>query len=77
MVTGDYTLAAGDTSGRKVTTTAKNGISITVSGTADHIALANSTNSTLDLITTCTSQALSSGGTVDVLAWKYEIQNPT
>lgn len=77
MATGDYTLAAGDTSGRKLTTTAKTGISVATSGTAGHVALANSTNSTLDLVTTCTSQAINTGGTVDVPAWKYEINNPT
>jgi hypothetical protein len=67
MVTGDYTLAAGDTSG----------ISITANGTATHVGLGNSTGSTLDLVTTCTSQALNTGGTVDVPAWKWEINNPT
>jgi hypothetical protein len=77
MVTGDYTLAAGDTSGRKVTVGAKTGISITANGTATHVGLGNSTGSTLDLVTTCTSQALNTGGTVDVPAWKWEINNPT
>lgn len=77
MASGDYTLAAGDTSGRKVTTGAKTGISVATSGTATHVALANSTASTLDLVTTCTSQAINTGGTVDIPAWKFEINNPT
>ncbi len=77
MAAVDFTLAAGDVSGRKVTTGTKTGISITTSGTADHIVLCNSVNSTIDLITTCTSQALNTGGTVDVPAFKYEINNPT
>lgn len=77
MATGDYTLAAGTVSGRKFTTGAKTGISITTSGTATHIGLGNSVGTTLDLVTTCSSQALNTGGTVDVPAWAYEIQNPT
>lgn len=77
MASTDYTLAAGDTSGRKVTTGAKTGISITNSGTATHVAIIDTTNSILKLVTTCTSQALNTGGTVDVPAWKWEINNPT
>lgn len=77
MAAADYTLAAGDVSGRKFTTAAKTGVSVTTSGTATHVALGNSTASTLDLVTTCTSQAINTGGTVDIPAWKYEIQNPT
>ncbi len=76
MATGDYTLANGDTSGRKFTTGAKNGVSVATSGTATHIALGNSTGSTLDFVTTCTSQAISVG-TVDIPAFKYEINQPT
>ena len=71
MASGDYTLAAGDTSGRKVTMGAKSGISVTNSGTATHLAIINTTGSTLDLVTTCTSQAINTGGTVDIPAWKY------
>ena len=58
-------------------TGAKTGITITNSGTATHVALLNTTATTLDLVTTCTSQAINTGGTVDVPAWKWEINNPT
>lgn len=75
LVNADVTLANGDTSGRKATMGAKSGISITTSGTAQHVALTSGTE--LLLVTTCTSQAISTGGTVDVPAWKYEINNPT
>ena len=64
--------ADGDTSGRKLAVDAKTGQSITASGTATHIALCSGT--TLLYVTTCTSQALSSGnGTVDVPAWDIEV----
>jgi hypothetical protein len=77
MAAGDYTLANGDTSGRKVTMGAKSGIAVATSGTATHDGLGDSVNSNLDLVTTVTSQAINTGGTVDIPAWKYEIQNPT
>jgi len=71
----DYTLADGDTSGRKCTVAAKSGVTIDASGTATHIALCDGTN--LIAVTTCTSQALVAGGTVDFPAWKVEVADPT
>jgi hypothetical protein len=73
----DYTIANGDASGRKVTTAAKNGVSVASSGTATHIALAKVGDTTLRYVTTCTSQALTSGNTVNVPAWKVEVADPT
>lgn len=77
MASGDFTLAAGDVSGRKVTMAAKNGVTIDANGTATHVALLDVTNSVLKLVTTCTSQALNTGGTVDFPSWKWEINQPT
>lgn len=75
LVNADVTLANGDVSGRKATMGAKTGASITTSGTAQHVALTSGTE--LLLVTTCSSQALTSGGTVDFPSWKYEINQPT
>ena len=71
----DYTKADGDVSGRKVTVAAKSAVPIDSSGTATHVALCDATR--LLRVTTCTSQALTSGGTVDIPAHKYEIADPT
>ena len=65
-----FTLAAGDTSGRKCTVPQQTAMSISASGTADHVAIDDGTDY---IVTTCTSQALTSGGTVTVPAWKKEI----
>ena len=73
----DYTKANGDTSGRKVTVAAKSAVPIDTTGTALFVALAISGSSTLKYVTTCTSQALTAGGTVDIPAWKVEIADPT
>jgi hypothetical protein len=74
MAGGDYTKADGDTSGRKVTVAAKSGVNVDASGTANHIALVD--GSVVRYVTTCTSQALTSGNTVNFPAWKIEIADP-
>ena len=74
---GDFTIANGDTSGRKLTVAAQPGVLIDASGTATHIAGTLTASSSLRLITTCTSQALTSGGTVDIGSFKHELATPT
>jgi hypothetical protein len=68
---GDFTIANGDTNGRKVTVLAQNAIPITSSGTANHVVLDD--GSAIILITTCTAQALTSGGTVSTPAFDDEV----
>lgn len=69
----DITLADGDTSGRKMTIKATAGVTVDTTDTANHIALAGSTGTTLLYVTTCTTQALTTGNTVDFPAWDAEI----
>ena len=71
---GDYTKANGDSSGRKVTIAQKSNVTIDTTGTANHVAICDGTN--LLLVTTCTSQALTAGGTVTFPAFKDEIADP-
>lgn len=71
---GDYTIVNGDTSGRKVTVAQQADIDIDTSGTATHVAICDATD--LLYVTTCTSQAITSGGTVTVPAWDVEIADP-
>ena len=72
---GDYTIADGDTSGRKVTVAQQATITVDTSGTALHIALTDATR--LLYVTTCTSQALTAPNTVTVPAWDIEVADPT
>lgn len=74
---GSFTLANGDVSGRKVTVAQVSGIPIAASGSATHVALVDVPNTRLLYVTTCTSQALTSGGTVTVPAWDVETADPT
>lgn len=72
---GDFTVAAGDTSGRKLTVAVQTGVSITATGDAAHVVL--SLSGTILDITTCTSQTLTSGGTVTFPEWDHEVLDPT
>lgn len=72
---GDITKANGDTNGRKFTMAQKANVPIDSSGTATHVVLASGT--VLLYVTTCTSQALTAGGTVTIPTWKVEIADPT
>ena len=74
---GDFTLANGDTSGRKLTIAQQANIDIDSSGTATHVALVKSGDTTLRLVTTCTSQVLTAGSTVTVPAFDDEILDPS
>ena len=73
---GAPTAGAGSPSGRENAYPAVSGMSITQTGTATHVALSNNTN-TLYLVTTCTSQALTSGGTVDTTAFTHTLTDPS
>jgi hypothetical protein len=73
----DFTKANGDTSGRKVTIAAKSGVTVDNNGTATHVVIARTTDSTLRDVTTCTSQVVTAGNTVNFPAWKHEVLDPT
>lgn len=70
----DFTKANGDTSGRKTTIAQQASLSITASGTADHVVIDDGVDDYY--VTTATSQALTSGGTVTVGAWDIEFADP-
>lgn len=73
---GDFTKANGDTNGRKTTIGQQSAVPIDSSGTATHVVLADVGATTLLYVTTCTSQALTAGGTVTVPAWDIEVADP-
>ena len=69
----DLTLNDGDTSGRKIDVGSQTNVTVDTTGTASHIALAGSTGSVLLYVTTCTTQALTTGNTVNIPGWDIEI----
>ena len=76
VASGDFTLANA-TSGRKVTGTQYSNQTITANGTARHLAYLKVASTMLLVVTTCSTQALSSGGTVTIPGWKINVQDPT
>lgn len=71
---GDYTLANGDTSGRKLTVEQQTNVPVDATGNATHVAIIDGTD--LLYVTTCTPQILTAGNTVTVPAWDIEIADP-
>ena len=67
--------ADGTTNGRKTTINQQADVPVDATATATHIALSSGT--TLLYVTTCTSQALTSGNTVTIPAWSIEIADAT
>lgn len=72
---GAYAKANGDISGRKNTTPAQTAVPITNTGLATHVV--EHTVGQIGKITTCPSQVLTSGGTVDAAAYDHELQQVT
>lgn len=72
---GDFVLANGDVSGRKLTVLAQSAVPVDASGTANHICLDDGV--TLLQVTTCTAQVLTSGNTVNVPAYDIEFADVT
>jgi len=72
---GDFVISNGDTSGRKLAVAQQASISITNSGDAINVAICDASD--LLLVTSCTLQTLTSGGTVTVPTWDQEIADPT
>ena len=69
---GDFTIANGDVSGRKLTLLAQN-IPITTTGTATHVAIDDGVDF---VVTTCNSKAWTSGDTAQAGAADIEVPAP-
>jgi hypothetical protein len=72
----DFVVGPGDGSGRKITVLAKAGADVLAPGAASHVALLDTVGSRLLYVTTCPSQALAMGGTVNFESWSVEIGAP-
>lgn len=72
----NFTIGDGDASGRKAAVSAFSSLNCSMSGTAGGVAITSS-GSALLLVTTCTTQALTSGNTVTIPTFDFEIADPT
>lgn len=71
-----FTIGNGDASGRKAAVAQQSSLNVSTSGTAGGVAITSSGNALL-LVTTCTTQSLTSGNTVTIPTFDFEIADPT
>lgn len=76
---GNYTIANGDTSGRKITCAAVNSVPVDAAGTFAAVALVHSSGSsgTLLAVTTGVGQSLALGNNANFPAWDIELRDPS
>lgn len=72
----DFTLANGDTSGRKYTVSAQSSIGVGVDGNCNHCAVNDTDNSKVLVVTEVTSQGLTSGNAASTNAFDDELEDP-
>ena len=78
MDSGNYTGPAnGDANGRKLTVNQMSGVNATANGTANHVVLGISSNTTIKYGTTCANQAVTTGNPIQINAWDIEIADPS
>jgi hypothetical protein len=79
VTSGDFTLGAGDTDGRKVSWPDKTGVPVDDSGGADHAAIVDDTNSKLLLVFPATTEvSLTDGGpTLTIKGKSYTVRTPS
>lgn len=73
---GSYTKAAGSPDGRQNTQAGTTASTIDNTGTGNHVAITTTSGSVLELVTTATAQALTSGGTVDIGSFIHTLRDP-
>ena len=76
LASGDFTKAAGDISGRKVTVAGKTNIDVLANGQFNHIALVKTATSQVLAITDGTAKNLNQGDKANFAAFDVEIEAP-
>jgi len=76
MLPGDFAIADGGASGRKLTVGQKSGTTVDATGSANHVALLDTVTSRLLYVTTAATQALTAGNPITFNAWDIEIADP-
>jgi hypothetical protein len=72
----DFLIADAPGGGRRVTVAAQTGVDVTASGLGNHVALLDTLNSRLLLVTICDPQLVVAGRTVNIPAWNIIIPDP-
>ena len=73
----DFAVSDGEVGGRKVTVSAQSNVEVFAAGTATHLALLDTVNSRLLLVTTISSKMMAAGDYANVSSFDFEIGEPT
>lgn len=74
---GDFTVADGLVSGRRLIVSAQEGLAVTASGVADHLAVVNSADDEVLLVAALTEvQTLTAGSVISLNSFSDEIADP-
>lgn len=76
LAPADFAISDGLSSGRRLTITAKGGVSVGAPGMVNHVALVDTVNSKLLYVTTTDNQEITSGSFVDFPEWSIELADP-
>ena len=76
--TGDYTGPVdGTVSGRKITVNQQADVPVDATGTGTHVAIVDTNNSKLLLVSTCNSIQVTSGNNVTIPQFSWELRDPS
>ena len=76
--TGDYTGPVdGDVSGRKITVNQQADVPVDATGTGTHVAIVDTNNTKLLMVSTCNSIQVTSGNTVTIPQFSWELRDPS
>ena len=67
----------GDVSGRKITVGQQADVPVDATGTGTHVAIIDTNNSKLLLVSTCNSIQVTSGNTVTIPQFSWELRDPS
>lgn len=73
VISTDYAALADGTSGRKLTVPQRTDVTVAADGTATHVAIVSA--AALLYVTTCVSQAVTTGNLVTIPEWDIEIRD--
>ena len=76
--TGDYIGPVdGTVSGRKITTNQQADVPVDATGTGTHVAIVDTNNSKLLMVSTCNSIQVTSGNNVTIPQFSWELRDPS
>lgn len=71
-----FSISNGLVNGRRATVAIVSGVSVTNTGTANHVMLVNASASTITYVTEASAQALTAGNSLNTSAWNIELRDP-